>query len=125
MQIPKQHAGGGQETIKSDGLIIVQVQLTHRIAWRRNTGAGGTCSRTTIDAQTLLQSGGPQLTCQSGCSGNTGDFSYYCTDFSITDNWSAGERTYVYNFTETFFEARYINIIDMNRSYITIIIVQN
>ena len=80
------------------------MQITHRIAWRRDTSQGGTCTQTTIDAQTLLPSGG-RLTCQSGCSGTVGHFSYYCTDFSVTDNWSTGERTYMYNFTGSSFEA--------------------
>ena len=85
-------------------LALFQVQITHRIAWKRSSSEGGTCTQATIDTQTLLLSGG-QLTCQSGCSGNIGDLSYYCTDFSVTDNWSAGERTYTYNFTEPSFEA--------------------
>ena len=82
------------------------MQITHRIAWRRDSGAGGTCTQTTIDAQTLLSSGGShELRCQSGCSGTIGNLSYYCTDFSVTDNWSAGERIYTYNFIGSSFEA--------------------
>ena len=80
------------------------MQITHRIAWRRDSSEGGTCTQATIHAQTLLPSGG-QLTCQSGCSGNIGDLSYYCTDFSVTDNWSTGERTYTHNFIGPSFEA--------------------
>ena len=86
-------------------IILFQVQITHRIAWRRNRAEGGSCTLATIDAQTLLPSGG-YLTCQRGCSGNIGNFSYYCTDFSVTDNWSAGERTYTYTFSGPSFEAR-------------------
>ena len=85
-------------------LFMFQVEVTHRIVWKRSSTEGN-CAQATIDAQTLLPSGGP-LTCQSGCSGSIGDFSYYCTDFSVADNWSAGERTYTYNFTESSFEAR-------------------
>ena len=84
--------------------LLLQVQVIHRIAWRRDRSEGGRCTQATIDAQTLLPSGG-QLACQSGCSGTIGNFSYYCTDFSVTDNWSAGERTYTYNFTGPSFEA--------------------
>jgi hypothetical protein len=84
--------------------LLLQVQITHRIAWRRDSGAGR-CTQATVEAQTLL-SGEGRLTCQSGCSGTIGDFSYYCTDVSVTDNWSAGERTYMYsNFTGPSFEA--------------------
>ena len=86
--------------------MLFQVQITHRITWKRDRSQGGMCTQATVDTQLLLPSGG-QLTCQSGCSGNIGDLSYYCTDFSVIDNWSAGERTYVYNFTEHSFEARY------------------
>ena len=80
------------------------MQIIHRIAWKRTSGEGGTCTQATVDAQTLFTYGG-RLTCQSGCSGNIGNFSYYCTDFSVIDNWSAGERTYTYNFTGPSFEA--------------------
>ena len=85
----------------------LQVQVTHRVAWRRNTDAGGRCTQATIDAQTLLQGEGQlSRTCRSGCiNGTIEDFSYYCTDFSVTDNWSAGERTYKYNFTGPSLEA--------------------
>ena len=85
--------------------LIFQVEITHRIAWKRESHQGGLCTQATIDAQTLLPPDGGQLTCQSGCSGNIGDFSYYCTDFSVTDNWSAGERTYTYHFAGSSFEA--------------------
>ena len=84
--------------------LLFQVEITHRIAWVRTSRDGGTCTQATVNAQTLLLSGG-LLTCQSGCTGRIGNFSYYCTDFSVTDNWSAGERTYTYNFTESSFEA--------------------
>ena len=82
------------------------MQITHRIVWRRDSGEGGNCAQATIDAQTLLGGSGlPELTCQSGCSGDIGNFSYYCTDFSATDEWSTGERAYTYNFNESSFEA--------------------
>jgi hypothetical protein len=85
--------------------LLLQVQITHRIAWRRDSPIGRRCTQTAIDAQSL-QSDEGHLACQSGCSGTIGDFSYYCTDFSVADNWSAGERTYMYsNFTGPFFEA--------------------
>ena len=44
--------------------------------------------------------------CRSGCSGTVGSMSYLCTDFSVTDNWSAGERTYEHDFgSSLYFEA--------------------
>ena len=83
------------------------MQITHRIAWKRDSSEGGMCTQATVDAQSTLLGGNSiyQLACQRGCSGNIANFSYYCTDFSIIDNWSAGERTYTYNFTEPSFEA--------------------
>ena len=84
----------------------LQVEITHRIAWRKTHTQ---CTQASIDAATLLDRGSGRLVCRSGCSGNIGDLSYFCTDFSETDNWSAGERTYSYNFTtvttQLFFEA--------------------
>ena len=84
---------------------MCQVQITHRVAWKRDSSQGGTCTQATIDAQNTLLGGNYQLTCQSGCSGNIGNLSYYCTGFSVTDNWSSGERTHTYNFAELSFEA--------------------
>ena len=86
--------------------MLLQVEITHRIAWRRNRAEGGSCTQQTIDAATLLGSGA--LTCRVGCSGNIGAMTYFCTDFSESENWSAGERTYTYDFGTTvpsFFEA--------------------
>ena len=35
---------------------------------------------------------------------------YYCTDFSVNEDWSAGERSYSYTFSSgvTYFEASYV-----------------
>ena len=87
------------------------MEITHRVAWRRDTTEGGMCNQTSIDASaTLLGGGSAHLECRSGCSGNIGNMSYFCTDFSEIDNWSAGERTYItYKFStvtaQPFFEA--------------------
>ena len=82
----------------------LQIEITHRIAWRRSSGAGGSCSQSTIDNRVLI--GGGTLQCQDGCSGSVGSMSYYCTDFSTLEDWSAGERTYIYNTSGvTYFEA--------------------
>ena len=71
---------------------MLQIEITHRIAWRRSNYY---CTQATIDAQQLLGAG--SLVCQSGCSGTVGSMQYYCTDFSTTENWSAGQRSYIYN----------------------------
>jgi len=69
------------------------VEISYRISWRRSSGAGGSCSTTGS-----LLSGQGNLVCQYGCSGTITPMSYYCTDFSISEDWSFGERTIVYNF---------------------------
>lgn len=85
-------------------LLNSQVEITHRIAWRRDSSQGGTCRDDTIEDEDLLGSG--ELICRSGCSGTVGSMRYFCTDFSTIDNWSIGERTYEYDFGSTInFEA--------------------
>ena len=74
---------------------FLQIEISHRIAWRRSSSTGGSCSQSTIDSRTLI--GGGTLSCRSGCSGSVGSMSYYCTDFSTSEDWSAGERSYIYN----------------------------
>lgn len=75
-------------------LLFGQVEITFRIAWRRSSGSNF-CDSSTITSRTLLGYGA--LTCRSGCSGSIGSLTYYCTDYSSTEDWSAGERTYNYN----------------------------
>ena len=82
----------------------LQIEITHRVAWRASR-IGNYCDQTTISSQDLLASGG-YLVCESGCSEIMGNMSYYCTDFSISEDWTTGERTYTYNATGiTDFEA--------------------
>ena len=82
----------------------LQIEISHRIAWRRSSGQGGGCSQSTIDSGVLIGSG--TLYCRSGCSGSVGSMSYYCTDFSTSEDWSAGERSYIYDASGvTYFEA--------------------
>ena len=73
----------------------LQIEITHRIAWRRSAGSYFFCDQAIINARTLLGYG--DLTCQSGCSGTVGTMQYYCTDFSVAEDSSAGERSYTYN----------------------------
>ena len=83
------------------------MQITHRLAWRRGTNAGS-CTQADIEAGTILQGdGGGSLWCHSGCTGSISAITSHCTDFSVIGDWSAGERTYVYNFDTavSYFEA--------------------
>ena len=74
----------------------MQIEITHRVAWRRSAGSSFYCDSTTITSNRLL-SGEGSLQCRSGCGGTIGSMSYYCTSYSVTEDWSAGERTYTYN----------------------------
>ena len=43
-----------------------------------------------MSAGTLIGIDHP-LVCRSGCSGDIGSLQYQCTDFSVDENWSAGQ----------------------------------
>lgn len=81
------------------------MEITHRIAWRRDSRQGGNCTNVAIDDKTLLGTG--DLVCQVGCNVTVGSMTYFCNDFSETNNWSAGQRTYERNIGKslTYFEA--------------------
>ena len=90
--------------------MLMQVQITHRLAWRSLTllKIGQlTCTQADIEAGTILGEARHSLECQSGCTGSIGDTTSHCTDFSVIGDWSAGERTYIYSFdtTVSYFEA--------------------
>ena len=72
-------------------MISMQIEITHRVAWRRGTAY---CDANT--SSTELLSGGT-LACRSGCFGNLGNMSFYCTDYSESEDWTSGERTYTTN----------------------------
>ena len=82
----------------------LQIEITHRVAWRASRHQFY-CDQTTISSQALLPGEG-NLVCQSGCSETVGNMSFYCTDFSTSEDWTTGGRTYTYNATGiTSFEA--------------------
>ena len=63
------------------------------MAWRRDrSDTGGYCGQSTIDSQVLLATRSGNLECREGCTGTIGSMSYYCTDYSLIENWAAGER---------------------------------
>ena len=72
------------------------MEVFFHISWRRSSGAGGSCSSTTVQNGNLI--GGGSLTCQSGCSGTVGSLAYQCTDFSASEDWSYGQNTLIYTF---------------------------
>lgn len=81
---------------------VLQIEITHRVAWRRGTAY---CDQTTIASNSLISGG--NLYCQSGCSGSVGSMAFYCNSYSTSEDWSAGENTYMYDTRGvTVFEAR-------------------
>ena len=79
------------ETISYNSTLLMQIEITHRVAWRRGTAY---CDANTSPS-TLLSGG--TLSCRSGCSGTVGSMSFYCTDYSVSEDWTSGERTYTTN----------------------------
>ena len=83
-------------------IIPIQITITHRIAWRRGTAF---CDASTITSGRLIGEAG-SLNCQIGCRGRVGSMQFQCTDFSETEDWSSGQRTYNYDMSEVdYFEA--------------------
>ena len=72
-------------------IFYLQVLFTHRIAWRRGSSEGGNCDASTVDEARMI--GGGELACSiaSGCSAFIGSLEYQCTDFSVAEDWSAGQ----------------------------------
>ena len=70
------------------------------MSYRRTHFTGGNCnSRTVADGRLLPAIFEGNLECQYGCSGSVSSMAYYCTDFSIRENWAFGERRVTYDFT--------------------------
>ena len=76
----------------------VKTEISYHISWRRDNGGNFYCNSTTVANGNLL-SGQGSLQCISGCSGTITQLSYICTDFSIQENWSFGERSVSFNFS--------------------------
>ena len=76
---------------------ILQVEISYRISWRRSRRAHS-CDSSTVASGHLI-SGEGSLTCQYGCSGAITPMSYICTDFSIAEDWTFGERILTYDFS--------------------------
>ena len=63
--------------------------VTHRIAWHSDWAF---CNASTVAAGTLIGPTG-NIACTVGCSGNLGSVQFQCTDFSVSEDWSAGQGT--------------------------------
>ena len=55
---------------------------------------GGSC-----DQPGTFISNGAGLVCEGGCFGTITDVGFFCTDYSIDEDWSFGERLVTHNFT--------------------------
>ena len=76
----------------------IKTEISYHISWRRDSSPGGNCDSTTV-ANGIHLSGEGSLQCISNCSGTITQLSYICTDFSIQENWSFGERSISFNFS--------------------------
>ena len=72
------------------------MEITFRISWRRSLAY---CDQSTIVNDQLIGANG-NVQCEQGCSGTISDVRYRCTDFSIEEDWSFGERVVTYTFPE-------------------------
>ena len=69
------------------------------MSYRRTHFTGENCDSNTVASGRLLSAiFEGNLECQYGCSGSVSSMAYYCTDFSITENWAFGERRVTYDF---------------------------
>ena len=94
-----------QGRIYKDFTSFIQIIITHRIGWRRTFSSATFCDESTIASGRLIGQGGT-LQCRTGCSGGLGSMQFQCTDFSETEDWSSGQRTYTYDISGVdYFEA--------------------
>lgn len=76
---------------------LVPVEITQRYGWRRSWNPLTLCDDHVISAGNLSGETG-DFVCQSGCPvrGQTlGSVQIYCTDYSVSNDWMVGERSYV------------------------------
>ena len=76
----------------------MQIEISYHISWQRSFGNNYFCDNNTITSGHLKRGEG-SLTCQYGCSGSISAMSFICTDFSIEEDWSYGERNLTYDFS--------------------------
>ena len=78
---------------------FLQLEITHHISWQRNSAEGGNCDEETVTRRDVIPGySNNSFICREPalCRGLViGDLAYYCTDFSVPENWSVGERTYI------------------------------
>ena len=76
------------------------MEIFFHISWRRSFREGTFCDQSVIESGNLIGISS-DLVCQHGCSESTiSNVLYMCTDFSIDEDWSFGERRFTYTFSE-------------------------
>ena len=80
-------------------VLLIQMEITFRISWRRSFNSLAYCDQSTIVNDQLIGANG-NVQCEQGCSGTISDVRYRCTDFSVEEDWSFGERVVTYTFPE-------------------------
>ena len=74
----------------------MQMEIFYHISWRRTFVNGTFCNATTIANMDALGLGA--LECQFGCGGRISPMNYFCTDFSVVEDWSFGENRLTHTF---------------------------
>ncbi|XP_071124120.1 uncharacterized protein [Mytilus edulis] len=93
-QIHSSHFRGGIITWKQSG--TKEIEISYRLAFRRDYSVSHMCNESNIINRDILNGEGT-LACYHGCSGSiVNPMSYYCTDYSVDENWSAGQRSIYY-----------------------------
>ena len=67
-----------------------QIEVTHRIAWRRSFDNFSNCNPAARTLFADIRFGGGDLRCIQGCVGSISPTSFRCTDFSISEDWVSG-----------------------------------
>ncbi|XP_078580668.1 uncharacterized protein LOC144864462 [Branchiostoma floridae x Branchiostoma japonicum] len=88
------HFRGATISWKADGNVVT---FTYRIGWRRSWSSHTKCYQNTIDSRTLLSGLGHW----KSTSGWQRQASYYCTDFSVVEDWQQGEDSFSMTFPST------------------------
>jgi len=76
---------------------LVPVEITQRFSWRRSHTPRTHCDDHVISSGNMTGDTG-NLVCDSGCQTayeDLGSVQVYCTDYSVSNDWMVGERSYV------------------------------
>ena len=77
------------------------MEVFFHISWRRSSGAAF-CNQSVIDSGNLIGQS-DDIDCQHGCSESPiANVTFMCTDYSIEEDWSFGERRFIYTFNENY-----------------------